>query len=121
MEQSDKKPTPRRLPFDITSAQRRALRAQGHSLKAFIRVGQKGLTDEFVASVQSALADHELIKVTLGEEPPKVRKVMAAELAERTGSHLAQVIGRIALLYRRRVHRPLITLPGKVIEAPNVK
>ena len=95
MEQSDNKTTPRRLPFDITSAQRRALRAQGHSLKAFIRVGQKGLTDEFVASVQSALADHELIKVTLGEEPPTVRKVMAAELAERRAA-LAQVIGRVA-------------------------
>ena len=61
-----------------------------------------------------------IVKVTLGEEPPKVRKVMAAELAERTGSHLAQVIGRIALLYRRRVHRLVIAFSGK-IEAPNVK
>ena len=109
---------PKRQPYDITGAQKRALRAQGHGLKAFLRVGQKGLTDAFVLSVREALADHELIKVSMGDDPPKVRKQNAAILAEKTGAHLAQSIGRIALLYRRRIHRPEIQLPGKVIQIP---
>ena len=121
MDDIKESPNPRRLPYEITSAQRRALRAQGHALKAFIRVGQKGLTDEFIESVSSALRDHELIKVSMGEDAPKERKENAQRLAEKTGSHLAQTIGRIALLYRRRVHRPEISLPGKVIEAPQKK
>jgi RNA-binding protein len=83
-----------------------------------MRLGQKGLTEEFVQAVRAALGEHELIKVSMGEDPPKVRKENAKILAEKTGSHLAQTIGRIALLYRRRVHRPEIDLPGKVIEAP---
>ena len=111
---------PKLQPHEITGAQKRALRAQGHALKALLRVGQKGLTEAFVLSVRSALADHELIKVSMGEDPPKVRKENAKLLAEQTGAHLAQTIGRIALLYRRRIHRPEIQLPGKVIEAPQV-
>ena len=85
-----------------------------------LRLGQKGLTFEFVQSVIQALADHELVKVSLGADGPKVRKALAKELAEKTGSHAAQIIGRIVLLYRRRIHDPVIELPGKVIQAPQV-
>jgi RNA-binding protein len=109
---------PKLQPFEITGAQKRALRGQGHALKALLRLGQKGLTDEFVESVRMALADHELIKVSMGSDVPKARKEQAKELAQRTGSHLAQTIGKIALLYRRRIHRPEIQIPGKVLEAP---
>lgn len=109
---------PKLQPFQITGAQKRALRGQGHGLKAFLRVGQKGLTEEFIGSVRAALADHELIKVSMGSDIPKARKEQAKLLAQRTGAHLAQTIGKIALLYRRRIHRPEIKLPGKVIEAP---
>ena len=121
MAETNESSNPKRLPYEITGAQRRALRAHGHGLKSFIRVGQKGMTDEFVESVRSALRDHELIKVSMGEDPPKERKKNAQILAEKTGAHLAQTIGRIALLYRRGVHRPEISLPGKVIEAPQKK
>jgi RNA-binding protein len=65
--------------------------------------------------VESALADHELIKVRIGRGFAGDRKRAAQDLAAATDAHLAQVIGRIAVLYRRRrrddPERPRIELP----------
>jgi len=66
--------------------------------------------------VSAALEDHELIKVKLGRGFSNARKPAANELADATDAHLVQVIGRVVVLYRRRVRddatRPRIELPG---------
>ncbi len=111
---------PKRQPWEITAAQKKALKAQGHSLKAVVWVGQKGLTESVVDAVIQALKTHELIKVSMSADNSKLRKAESQELAKLTGSHVCQNIGRIALLYRRRIHDPVIQLPGKAIEAPTV-
>lgn len=105
-------------PVQLTGAQRRALRGKGHHLKAVVQVGQHGITEAVVHAVRTALEQHELIKVSIAREAPIDRKTGGAELATLTGSHLVQVIGRIALLYRRRWDNPVIALPGAIEEAP---
>ena len=57
------------------------------------------------------LEAHELIKVRIGENAPEDRHATAEALAARTHAHLAQVIGRTALLYRARNEKPTIVLP----------
>lgn len=95
----------------LTGKQRRHLRALGHDLAAVVQIGKEGLSDAFVSAVDQALLDHELIKVRVGQNAVIDRKDAAAQLAERTNSHVAQVLGNTILLYREHPEEPTIELP----------
>ena len=96
---------------ELTGKQRRHLRALGHHLDPVLQIGHEGVTDAVAKQADAQLEAHELIKVRVSENAPEDRKSSAATLAERTGAHLAQVLGRTALLYRRRKEKPAIVLP----------
>lgn len=85
----------------LTGKQRRQLRALGHHLEPVVIVGQSGVTEGIIAAVQQALHDHELIKVKINEGP-ETRQEAAQKLAEGTGAELAQLLGRTALLFKKR-------------------
>ena len=96
----------------FTGKQRRALRALGHHLKPVIHLGKEGLSPTVVAAVDQALEDHELIKLKIGEACPTDRYEAADQLAAKTKAEVAQVLGRTALLFRRRKKDPEIVIPG---------
>jgi RNA-binding protein len=96
----------------LTGAQRRHLRALGQRLAATLHVGREGVSEAVVAQADAQLEAHELIKVRVGDGVADDRHDVAAALALRTGAHLAQVIGRTALLYRQRLDQPVIVLPA---------
>ena len=100
------------MPGELTGRQRRHLRALGQKLTATLHVGQEGVSDAVVRQADAQLEIHELIKVRVGDNAPEDRHETAAALAERTRAHLAQVLGRTALLYRRRQEEPRIVLPA---------
>ena len=76
-----------------------------------LQIGRNGVTDAVVEATVDLLEQHELIKVSTLPDGPLDRKEAPAILAKRTGSHLAQVIGRVAILYRQREEDPEIKLP----------
>ena len=96
---------------ELTGKQRRHLRALGHHLGAVVQVGHEGVTDAVVKQADAQLEAHELIKIKVSENAPDDRQQTAAALAGKCGAHLAQVLGRTALLYRRRKEKPAIVLP----------
>jgi RNA-binding protein len=108
-------------PIALTGAQRRALRALGHHLKPVVQIGQHGISAGVIEATERALVQHELIKISIGRDAPVERKEAPAALGEATGSHVAQVIGRTALLYRRRHDEPEVHLPGSFEECPRPK
>lgn len=82
-----------------------------------MQVGKGGVDDGLIAAVDQALADHELIKVKVGEAAGLDRHEAAEQLATKTRSELAQVLGNTVLLYRPHPDDPQIKLPrGKVAE-----
>jgi len=94
----------------LTGAQRRYLRSQAHHLEPAVLIGKNGLTDAVIASVDESLEAHELVKVRFVEHKDE-KKTLGPVLAERTRSHLAGMVGHIAILYRqhededkRRIH-----------------
>ena len=95
----------------LTGKQRRHLRALGHHLGAVVQVGHEGVTDAVARQTDQQLEAHELIKVKVSENAPQVRQEVARQLADRCSAHLAQVLGRTALLYRPRKEKPEIVLP----------
>jgi RNA-binding protein len=98
---------------ELTGKQRRHLRALGQRLTATLHVGHDGVSDAVVAQADAQLETHELIKVRVGDNAPADRHETAEDLAARARAHLAQVIGRTALLYRRRKEAPTIVLPAE--------
>ncbi len=94
----------------LTSKQKQHLRGLGHHLNAVVLVGNAGVTDAVIAKIVVELNNHELIKVKVHEGTEDVRAV-APILAERTKSEVVQIIGKIAVLYRRRKDKPEIQLP----------
>jgi RNA-binding protein len=85
----------------LTGKQRRALRAQGHHMEPVVIIGQSGVTEGVLGAVSQALNDHELIKVKINEGP-ETRHEAAQRMAEGTGAELVQLLGRTALLFKKR-------------------
>ena len=86
----------------ITSTQAKYLRGIAHGLKPVVYVGQKGVTDALISSTEEAFDRHELIKIKFIDFKEKKQKTdIARALESRTGSHLAGIIGHIAILYRQ--------------------
>jgi RNA-binding protein len=85
---------------------RRTLRAAGHHLSPVVQIGKEGITDPVLRQLDDALETHELVKVKLGAESPEGRFEAAERIAAEPGVHLAQVLGRTLLVYRRHPSRP---------------
>lgn len=100
-----------KLSPNLTGKQRRFLRAKAHHLSAVLHVGHEGVTDAVVKQCRVQLQAHELIKVKVAEMAPAGRHGTAGELAEKTGSDLAQVLGRTFLLFKKRAKDSKINLP----------
>jgi RNA-binding protein len=86
----------------LTGAQKRVLRSRAQLLEAVIRIGQGGVTAAVLKSLDSALTQHELVKVRFADFK-KERKTLAVQLAEATSSALIQQVGNVVVFFRGRI------------------
>jgi len=86
---------------ELTSRQRKQLRSLAHHLPPVCYVGKHGVTDSMIAAVDAALDDHELLKLKFVDCKER-KKELLPEITQRTRSHLAGLIGHVAILYRRQ-------------------
>ena len=101
----------KRSPASLTGKQRRYLRSLAHHLNPVIQIGHAGVTQGLLDELDRALETHELIKVRVGGESP-VEPDEAAKIIEPAAAcHVAQVIGRVLVLYRQHPEEPTIELP----------
>ncbi len=96
--------------------EKKYLRGLAHGLEPLIIVGQKGLTDGLIRSVNEALDIHELIKIRFNDFKEKDQKnEIMSKISSGTGAEMAGMIGHTAVLYRQH-HDPekrKIMLPKK--------
>ncbi|MED7789548.1 ribosome assembly RNA-binding protein YhbY [Francisella sp. 19X1-34] len=85
--------------------QQQKLKAQAHSLKPVVLMGEKGLTENVMLEIDLALASHELIKIKAGRLPKEEKQQIAAEIVKATKSELVQIIGNILVLYRKNPNK----------------
>jgi RNA-binding protein len=95
----------------LTGKQRRHLRALAHDMKPIVQIGKGGIDGGLISAVDQALADHELVKVKLGEAAGLDRHEAAENIAAATKAQVAQVLGNMLLLYRPDPEDPQIKLP----------
>lgn len=96
--------------MSLSGKQARYLRGLAHSMQPLAHVGKEGLSPGLVRKVRAELRAHELIKVRLAEQEDV--RALATELATSSEAELVQVIGKVAVLYKRRKDEPEIVLPG---------
>jgi RNA-binding protein len=96
--------------MQLTGKQNRYLRGLGHHLKPIVMIGKEEVNDAVISATDEALEIHELIKVKLQEGCLSDRKNVAQALAEATDSAVAQVLGKVILLYRQS-KEPQVKLP----------
>jgi RNA-binding protein len=95
----------------LTSSQIRYLRGLAHPLKPVLLLGGKGVTEGVLKELERALDDHELVKVKLSGEDRTARADEITALVDSSHSEAVQVIGKVAVLFRRNAERPGIALP----------
>ena len=85
----------------LSNDDKKHLRRLGHNLNPIVTVAGNGLSENVMAEIERALTDHELIKVKFMVGDRDIKKQAVAEVCQQTHSELAQMIGHIALLYRK--------------------
>ena len=93
-----------RTPF--RGKHRAELRAEAHHLQPTVHVGHQGLTPSVINALDDALRTRELVKVQLTRTVDVKPKDAAEALAIATKSHIVQVIGKTATLYRENPELP---------------
>ena len=85
----------------LNSKQKKYLQGLAHNLTPAAYVGQKGLTENLVSEVETALTAHELVKVRFNDFKERdAKKEIIAILVQQTEAQLVGMIGHMALLFR---------------------
>lgn len=94
----------------LNSKQRSVLKGLASTADTIGQISKGSMTDTIIKQTQEALAARELVKYRVLETCPLSAREAAAELAEKTGSEVVQVIGSRLVLYRRNPDKPVIVL-----------
>ncbi len=95
----------------MTSKQRSYLKGLAMNIEPVFQIGKSCLTPEVTEAVREAFNTRELIKIAVLKNCMDDPKMMAAVLADRTGSQVVQVIGKKIVLYKESKEHKKIELP----------
>ncbi len=95
----------------MTSKQRAYLKSLAMKIDPIFNIGKGSLSPELVEGVRNALEARELVKVGVLQNCMDDPKELAEVLAERTRSHVVQVIGKKIVLYKESKKNKRIELP----------
>ena len=82
------------------------LKAKAHHLSPVVLLGAKGLTPAVLEETNIALDAHELIKVKILGSEKSARMAIATEISSELQAELIQLIGNIAIFYRKNKGAP---------------
>jgi RNA-binding protein len=84
----------------LTQDQKKRFRKLAHHLKPVVLVSENGLSEGVINELNRALEDHELIKIRVNVMEREDKVAIIEEICKLCGAELAQVIGKMAVLYR---------------------
>jgi RNA-binding protein len=86
--------------IQLTTAERKVLRADAHHLDPVVMIGGDGLTPAVLKEADSALNAHGLIKVRVLGDDRAVREEMYAQLCDQLNAAPIQHIGKLLVIWR---------------------
>jgi RNA-binding protein len=98
-------------PLELASYQRKALRGLANPLRPIVYIGEAGVSDTVLRTLDEALLAHELVKVRL--VAPEDKKATARMIADKSGAALCGLVGHTVILYRPHPENPRIELPKR--------
>ena len=100
----------------LSTRQKQFLKALAHPMAPLVLIGKEGLSPAVLVTIDKELANHELLKVKIGNNSGLERHETSATIAAASDSSLVQVIGKTIVLYRPNPDKPKdrrIVLPKK--------
>jgi RNA-binding protein len=94
------------VPLQLSSTERRTLKARAHELEPTVLVGNGGLTPAVSAEVERSLRAHELIKVRVLGDSRDTREDILRRICDDLDAAPVQHIGKILVIYRPRPDAP---------------
>jgi len=96
--------------MSLSTRQKKHLRGLTHALQPVVTVADKGLSENVMAEIESALDHHELVKIKLRCDR-ETRAQLIDEIARRCAAEKVHVIGQVACFFRRNPDKPVVDLP----------
>lgn len=86
--------------LQITSDERRELRARAHGLNPVVVISQNGLTDAVLKEIDACLKAHELIKIRVFSDEREERENYLNTICEQLEAASVQHIGKLLVVWR---------------------
>lgn len=86
--------------LQLTSDERRALRARAHGLNPVVSISQNGLSEGVLKEIDASLTSHELIKIRIYGDDRDVREGYLTEICEKLEAGAVQHIGKLLVIFR---------------------
>ena len=87
---------------NLSNVKKKELRKKSYSLKPFVLIGQKGLTDAVLAEIDVALNAHELIKIRIREASKNKCSEQCSLIEQQLDANVVHQIGLITVFYRTK-------------------
>ena len=84
----------------LSNLKKKELRKKAYSLKPFVMIGQRGLTDSVLTEIDVALNAHELIKIRIRGTDKNIRSEQCLKIEQQLDAEIIHQIGFITVLYR---------------------
>ncbi len=107
--------------LQITSEQRRQLRAQAHGLNPVVSIAQQGLSESVLKEIDACLKAHELIKIRVYGDDRAAREGYFNTICETLGAAQVQHIGKLLVVWRPRPEDEANAAPAKKSGRPAAK
>jgi putative YhbY family RNA-binding protein len=88
--------------LQISSEQRRQLRARAHGLNPVVAIAQHGLSDAVLKEIDASLKAHGLIKIRVYVDDREIREKYFNTLCETLNAAPVQHIGKLLIIWRPR-------------------
>ncbi|EPM7558601.1 ribosome assembly RNA-binding protein YhbY [Enterococcus faecium] len=86
--------------MSLRGKQKRFLRSKAHHLQPIFQIGKGGINSAMIVQIEEALEKRELIKVSLLQNTDEVAEEAAQVLEKEIDCEIAQIIGRVIVLYK---------------------
>lgn len=86
--------------LQLSSEERRSLRARAHALAPVVSIAQNGLTDAVLNEIEVNLKAHELIKIRVYNDDREQREAYLVTVCNDLGAAAVQHIGKLLVIWR---------------------
>ena len=86
--------------LQLSTTERRELRARAHGLNPVVSIAENGLTASVLKEIDLNLNAHELIKVRVYGDSREDREAFLAQICQELGAAPVQHIGKLLIIWR---------------------